>query len=108
LRAAVAVVPLLAAAGTRLKILEAAACGVPVVSTSVGAEGLDLTDRREIRIADRPADFAGAISELLADAEARRRQALAARRKVEGRYGWESIGRSFSRELLRRTAGAGV
>jgi glycosyltransferase involved in cell wall biosynthesis len=101
-RAAVAVVPLQAAAGTRLKILEAAASGVPVVSTSVGAEGLDLADGSEIRIADGAAEFAAAVSELLADPGARRRQAEKARRKVEERYGWRSIGRSFSRELLRR------
>jgi glycosyltransferase involved in cell wall biosynthesis len=100
--AAVAVVPLRAAAGTRLKILEAAACGVPVVSTSVGAEGLDLVDGSEILLADTPAEFAGAVSRLLGDPDARRLQAAAARRKVEDRYGWGSIGRSFSRELLRR------
>jgi glycosyltransferase involved in cell wall biosynthesis len=96
-------VPLRAAAGTRLKILEAAACGVPVVSTSVGAEGLELSDGREIRLADSPAGFAGAVAELLADPSARRRQAAAARRRVEEKYGWESIGRTFSRELLRRS-----
>lgn len=101
-RAAVAVVPLLAAAGTRLKILEAAACGVPVVSTSVGAEGLDFADGSEIRIADSAAAFAESVSQLLGDPEERRRQALAARRKVEERYGWKSIGRAFSRELRRR------
>jgi glycosyltransferase involved in cell wall biosynthesis len=101
-RAAVVVVPLQAAAGTRLKILEAAACGVPVVSTSVGAEGLDLSDGAEIRIADDPEGFARAVTELLADPSARRRQATAARRRVEERYGWDSIGRAFSRELLRR------
>jgi glycosyltransferase involved in cell wall biosynthesis len=101
-RAAVAVVPLQAAAGTRLKILEAAACGVPVVSTSVGAEGLDLADGSEIRVADGAVEFAAAVSELLADPGARRRQAEKARRKVEERYGWRSIGRSFSRELLHR------
>ncbi|HEV8611045.1 MAG TPA: glycosyltransferase [Thermoanaerobaculia bacterium] len=105
-RAAVAVVPLKAAAGTRLKILEAAACGVPVVSTSVGAEGLDLADVSEIRIADGAAEFAAAVSALLADPDARRRQAEAARRKVEERYGWRSIGRSFAHELLRRFPGA--
>jgi glycosyltransferase involved in cell wall biosynthesis len=103
LRAAVAIVPLIAAAGTRLKILEAAACGVPVVSTSVGAEGLDFADGREIRIADGAAAFARAISDLLADPVARRRQAFAARQKVEERYGWDSIGRAFSAELLRRS-----
>jgi glycosyltransferase involved in cell wall biosynthesis len=107
-RAAVAVVPLHAAAGTRLKILEAAACGVPVVSTSVGAEGLDFSDGGEIRIADSAAGFAGAVAELLADPDARRRQAAAARRRVEERYGWDSIGRTFSRELLDRHAGKGA
>ncbi len=107
-RAAVAVVPLHAAAGTRLKILEAAACGVPVVSTSVGAEGLDFSDGEQIRIADSAAGFAGAIAELLADPDARRRQAAAARRRVEERYGWDSIGRTFSRELLDRHAGKGA
>jgi glycosyltransferase involved in cell wall biosynthesis len=105
-RAAVAVVPLLAAAGTRLKILEAAACGVPVVSTSVGAEGLDFRDGVEIRIADRAPDFAAVVSYLLADPEVRRRQAAAARAKVEERYGWRSIGRTFAGELRRRLGGA--
>lgn len=104
LTAAVAIVPLRAAAGTRLKILEAAACGVPVVSTSVGAEGLDLTDGSEIVLADTAEGFAAAVSRLLADPGARRSQAAAARRKVEGRYGWSAIGRSFARELLRRQA----
>nr|MDQ5872801.1 glycosyltransferase family 4 protein [Acidobacteriota bacterium] len=100
--AAVAVVPLRAAAGTRLKILEAAACGVPVVSTSVGAEGLDLVDGSEILLADTPAEFAGAVSRLLKDPDARRLQAAAARRRVEEGYGWSAIGRAFSHELLRR------
>jgi len=103
-RAAVAVVPLQAAAGTRLKILEAAACGVPVVSTSVGAEGLELSDPSEIRMADDPEGFARAVTGLLADPDARRRQAVAARRRVEQLYGWDSIGRSFSRELVARRA----
>lgn len=105
-RAAVGVVPLRAAAGTRLKILEAAACGVPVVSTSVGAEGLDFRDGTEIRIADRARDFAEAVTDLLADPDARRRQAAAARRRVEERYGWKAIGRAFARELRRRLPGA--
>ena len=106
--AAVAVVPLRAAAGTRLKILEAAACGVPVVSTSVGAEGLSLVDGAEILLADSPENFAAAVSRLLGDRGARRAQAAAARRKVESRYGWSAIGRSFSRELLARGAERGA
>ncbi|HTR02234.1 MAG TPA: glycosyltransferase [Thermoanaerobaculia bacterium] len=100
-RAAVAIVPLLAGGGTRLKVLEAAACGAPVVATAVGAEGLDLSDA-EIRRADRPEDFAAAVVGLLADPEAARRQAAAARARVEAAYGWAAIGRAFAAELSRR------
>lgn len=60
-----AVVPLLAGSGTRFKIVEAWAAGVPVVSTTVGAEGLPGTPGEHIVIADDPADFARAISSVL-------------------------------------------
>lgn len=103
-RAAVAVVPLLAGGGTRLKILEAAACGVPVVSTPVGAEGLDLADGSEIRLAAGAEEFADAVARLLADSDARRAQAAAARRRVELSYDWRQIGRGFARELSRRAS----
>jgi polysaccharide biosynthesis protein PslH len=103
--AAVAVVPLLAAGGTRLKILEAAASGVPVVSTSVGAEGLDFVPGEEILLRDNPAEFAEAVAGLLADAGARRRQAAAARARVEREYDWNTIGDRFAAELGRRTPG---
>jgi glycosyltransferase involved in cell wall biosynthesis len=106
-RAAVAVVPLLAGGGTRLKILEAAACGVPVVSTRVGAEGLDFAAGEEILLRDAPDDFAAAVAGLLADPAAARRQAVAARARVESLYGWERIGREFARELAGRTGGRG-
>jgi glycosyltransferase involved in cell wall biosynthesis len=102
-RATVAIVPLLAGGGTRLKILEAAACGVPVVSTPVGAEGLDLDPGAEIAIAADAASFADKVCRLLADPAERRRQAAEARRKVESLYDWEPIGRAFARELLQRS-----
>jgi len=101
-RAAVAVVPLLAGGGTRLKILEAAACGVPVVSTPVGAEGLDLAPGSEIVLAAGAPEFAEAVAGLLADPPARLAQAAAARARVERQYDWRSIGRSFARELSGR------
>ncbi len=101
-RAAVAVVPLLAGGGTRLKILEAAACGVPVVSTPVGAEGLDFAGGSEILVAQGAEEFAGAVAKLLADPDARRTQAAAARRRVERLHDWREIGRAFARELSRR------
>ncbi len=102
-RAAVSIVPLLAGGGTRLKILEAAACGVPVVSTPVGAEGLDLAPGAEIAIAAEPALFADEVCRLLADPAERRRQAAAARRKVESLHDWLPIGKGFAEELLRRS-----
>lgn len=100
-RAAVAVVPLLAGGGTRLKILEAAACGVPVVSTPVGAEGLELVPEREILLREDASGFASAVAALLADREAARKQAAAARARVEALYDWERIRPVLARELVR-------
>ena len=71
--ATVFVVPLRIGSGTRLKILEALAMGKAIVSTTVGAEGLDLRDGEEILIADEPTAFADAVIRLLTDSELRRR-----------------------------------
>ena len=98
-----AIVPLRAGGGTRLKILEAAACGVPVLSTSVGAEGLELEPESEILLRDDPPAFADAAVRLLDDAGLRSRIAAAARARVERRYDWARIGASFAEELLRRS-----
>lgn len=105
-RAAVSVVPLLAGGGTRLKILESAACGVPVVATPVGAEGLELAPEREIRLRADAAGFAEAVVELLADPGLARRQAAAARARVEALYDWRRIGAEFARALAERGGGA--
>jgi len=105
-RAAVAVVPLRAGGGTRLKILEAAACGVPIVSTAVGAEGLGFSEGIEILLRDDAEGFAQAVAGLLSDPEARRRQAAAARAKVERGFAWKEIGKAFASELLRRRQAA--
>ena len=106
-RAAVAVVPLVAGGGTRLKILEAAASGVPVVATPIGAEGLEFAPETEILLRDDAPGFAAAVAGLLADRSAARRQALAARARVEALYDWERIGEEFARELAHRAAGSG-
>jgi glycosyltransferase involved in cell wall biosynthesis len=103
-RAAVAVVPLVAGGGTRLKILEAAASGVPVVSTPIGAEGLEFAPGTEILLREDAAGFAQAVAGLLADRAAARRQAVAARARVEALYDWERIGEEFARELAGRAA----
>ncbi len=104
-RASVAVVPLVAGGGTRLKILEAAASGVPVVSTPIGAEGLEFAAETEILLREDAAGFAAAVAGLLSDRAAARRQAVAARARVEALYDWERIGEEFARELEHRAAG---
>ena len=89
--ATVFVVPLRIGSGTRLKILEALAMGKAIVSTSVGAEGLDLKDGEEIFIADEPTAFAEAVTRLLKDPSLRRRIGESGRARVEQDYDWRSI-----------------
>jgi glycosyltransferase involved in cell wall biosynthesis len=94
-RAAVCVVPLRQGGGTRLKILEAMALGTPVVATSKGAEGLDITPGRDILIADDPAEFAHEVIRLLRNSTLREQVTSNARRLVEQCYDWQQIGRRF-------------
>ncbi len=94
-RSMVCVVPLTVGGGTRLKILEAMALGTPVVSTSKGAEGLEVTSEHDILIADEPAAFAEAVLRLLSDRELRNRLAKNGRRLVREKYDWNTIGAAF-------------
>lgn len=63
----IALVPLKFESGTRFKILEAGACRIPIVSTTLGAEGIPVVDGQHILIADEPSDFADAIIKILSD-----------------------------------------
>ncbi len=98
--AAVFVVPLRVGGGTRLKIFEAMASGKAVVSTTVGAEGLDVTDGRDILLADDAATFAGSVVRLLRDEGERRRLERAAVELAE-RYDWPVIAERFEEALAR-------
>jgi glycosyltransferase involved in cell wall biosynthesis len=90
-RASVAVVPLAAGGGTRLKLLEAFAAGVPVVSTSVGAEGLDVQRDRDLLIADTPRDFADAVIRVVRGADLPPGYSTSnGQRLVQSHYDWES------------------
>ena len=93
--ASVCVVPIRRGGGTRLKILEAMALGTPIVSTSKGAESLEVTPGHDILIADEPAEFADQVIHLLRDAAQREQLATNARRLVEQRYDWSEIGSRF-------------
>jgi glycosyltransferase involved in cell wall biosynthesis len=88
-RCRVAVVPLLAGSGTRLKILEAWAAGLPVVSTPVGAEGLPARDGENLLLAEGGAAFASAVSRLLSSSTLRRELGGAGRLLLEQEFTWE-------------------
>ena len=95
----VSIVPLRIGGGTRLKIYEAMAARIPVVSTAVGAEGLDISDGENIRIADSPEQFSQACLELLDDSAARRRMLANAWEMVAACYSWEVVSRKFEQLL---------
>jgi len=95
----VSVVPLRIGGGTRLKIYESMAARVPVVATSVGAEGLECRPPDQIRLADTPEAFAEACLELLENAGERERMGAAARELVASRFSWEQVARCFEQAV---------
>jgi sugar transferase (PEP-CTERM/EpsH1 system associated) len=90
-RAGVYIVPIRIGGGTRLKIFEAMAMGRAVVSTTVGAEGLPVTDGHDIVIADTPQTFADAVVTLIRDPTRRAELERAARELVVTRYDWSAV-----------------
>ena len=90
-RSQVFVVPLRAGGGMRVKILDAWAQGLPVVSTTIGAEGLQYRPGENILIADSPDDFARAVVTILRDARLANRLAAGGRESVEQHYDWQRI-----------------
>lgn len=95
-RAGIAVVPLLAGSGTRFKILEAWAAGLPVVSTTIGAEGLPVAHEREVLLADSAESFAASVSRLLTCTELRERLAMAGRLLLQKEFTWEAAWRKLN------------
>jgi glycosyltransferase involved in cell wall biosynthesis len=104
-RATAVVAPLLASAGTNIKVLEAMAMGRAVVATRGGVNGLDdLADGRDVVIADTGEAIAAALAALFSNPAYRTAIERHARRTVEERYGWKAIGRRQGElyESLRR------
>lgn len=93
--AAAVIVPLRVGGGTRFKILEAMAMGKPVVSTTLGAEGIAAVPGRDLLLADSPEGFAAAAGRLLDDAALGARMGTAARSLVEGAYSWRAAAAGF-------------
>ena len=90
-RSTLMVVPLLSGSGTRLKVLEAMAAGLPVVSTPLGAEGLGLVDGEHLLLADGAKPFADAVLHLLRDPELGRRLAVRSQERVAAEFDWDRI-----------------
>jgi glycosyltransferase involved in cell wall biosynthesis len=94
-RAACCVVPLRTGGGTRLKILDAWSAARPVVSTSIGCEGLDARHGENILIHDDDEAFAAAVARVIHDDQLREALASSGRATAEGRYDWNAIGTSL-------------
>jgi polysaccharide biosynthesis protein PslH len=107
--AAVYIVPLRIGGGTRLKIFEAMAMGKAVVSTTIGAEGLPVTNGEHVLLADEPNTFARAVVHLLRDIDRRRQLEAAARTLVVEKYDWSAVAGALEDALVRmagRTRGS--
>jgi glycosyltransferase involved in cell wall biosynthesis len=104
-RADIAVVPLRIGSGTRLKILESFAHRIPVVSTTIGADGLDVENGVHLLLADRPEDFADACRRLIQDRSLARRLVDAAERRFLQRYEWATV-KNGIQGLVRDVAGS--
>ncbi len=94
-RSHVYVIPLWVGSGTRIKAFEAMAMGRPVISTSLGIEGLDVTDGEHFLRADSAEAFCRGILSLLDDAASRHRIAAAARSLMEERFAWKTVAAQF-------------
>lgn len=89
--ASVALVPLHFESGTRFKILEAGACSIPIVSTTLGAEGLDLINQKQILIADTPKTFAASVINILSDKDFAKKMAKRCNQFIINNHGIESL-----------------
>jgi GT2 family glycosyltransferase/glycosyltransferase involved in cell wall biosynthesis len=92
-RAAIVIAPLVASAGTNIKIMEAMAMGKAIASTPAGINGLELVHGRDLLVASTQNEMAAAIARLAADPLQRKQLEVQARATVESAYSWESMGR---------------
>jgi sugar transferase (PEP-CTERM/EpsH1 system associated) len=88
-KAAVFVAPMRIARGIQNKILEAMAMGLPVVTTSLGFEGIDAVPGKDLFVYDEPKEFAAQIIQLMRDSQLRRKVATNARNTIIGNYHWD-------------------
>jgi glycosyltransferase involved in cell wall biosynthesis len=100
-RAAAYVVPIRVGGGTRLKIYEAMAMELPIISTTIGAEGLPVRDEQELLLADGPSEFANAVVRVLTDETTARNLGARAAATVRERFGWDKAATIFAESCER-------
>jgi glycosyltransferase involved in cell wall biosynthesis len=105
---ALSVVPLRLGGGTRIKILESFALGLPVVTTSKGCEGLAVEDGRHLIVRDGPEGFAAAVAGLLNDRELCDILRANGRRLAEERYDWQTIYAEAEAKMMELATGRGM
>lgn len=93
--AEVLIAPMRIAGGTRIKILEAMAAGLPVVTTSVGIEGIEAKNGKEVIVVDKPEDFSEQVVNLLTNKQRREELGLVGRKLVEEKYDWTKIAKKL-------------
>jgi len=103
-KCSVTIVPLQIGSGTRIKILHAMAMGLPVVSTSLGCEGLSATDGEHLLVRNDPESFADGVLKIRSDEELRNRLRLNGRRLVKQKYNWHKILRQYENELVNKVS----
>jgi glycosyltransferase involved in cell wall biosynthesis len=104
-RAAVVIAPLRVGSGTRLKILEALAMGKPVVTTTIGCEGLSVIDGEHLMVADDPQPFAEAVARLMSDRKLATELGRSGRTLIERDYSWSVVIQHLERfhtQLIRK------
>jgi glycosyltransferase involved in cell wall biosynthesis len=89
------IVPIRIGGGSRLKILEAFSMEIPVISTTVGCEGLNVSDGVQLLTADTPEQFSAALVRLAQEPDLGRELASRAKQHVEGHFSWSTIGRKM-------------
>ena len=103
----VLVVPLLSGSGTKLKVIEGMAMSMPIVTTTIGAEGLELTDGSDVYIADDSLSFVNAVGKLLDSPDLRVKFSTNVRNIAECHYGWDAIGKGMV-DVYNKTARPGT
>ncbi|MBE0673006.1 MAG: glycosyltransferase [Anaerolineales bacterium] len=95
--AMISVCPIKDGGGTRIKILDALSMGMPIVSTSIGCEGIDVTPGADVFIADTPEEFADKVDHIVSDTCKRQSMGKNARKTAEENYSWKAIGAKLDR-----------